>query len=127
MVMLDKRLLRIDTTIDKRIQDWLEEDIGTGDITTTSIIPDDHLSKGIIHAKEEGVAAGIPVAAYVFQYVDTSLKITEQIEDGADLKVGTVLLEVEGSSASILRAERLALNLLQRLSGIATRTKTYME
>lgn len=125
--MLDRRLLRIDSSIHTKIEQWLEEDIGTGDLTTSSIISDDHHSKAIVHVKEPGIVAGIPVATAVFQHVDSQLLISEKMVDGDELKQGAVLFEIIGRTGGILRAERLALNLLQRLSGIATRTRNYVD
>ncbi len=113
--------------VKESIRAWLAEDIGTGDISTMATIPLDHRSKGIIHAKEEGVAAGIPLAALVFATVDPGLKFSALAEEGGALRKGTVIAEVEGSTRSILTGERLALNLLQRLSGIATKTRRFVD
>ncbi|WP_068621753.1 carboxylating nicotinate-nucleotide diphosphorylase [Paenibacillus tuaregi] len=109
------------------IRGWLKEDVGSGDVTTSVTIPFGHESKGIIHAKTDGVIAGIPVAQLVFEVVDPTLVFTARVQDGEAVAKGTVLIEVEGSTHSILTGERLALNLLQRLSGIATRTRTYVD
>ena len=110
------------------IRGWLKEDVGYGDISAASTIPFGHKSKGIIHAKEaSGIAAGLQIAALVFEIVDPNLTFTPLVQDGDEISKGTVLATVEGSTHSILTGERLALNLLQRLSGIATRTRTYAE
>ncbi|MEK4355525.1 carboxylating nicotinate-nucleotide diphosphorylase [Paenibacillus sp. FSL M7-1455] len=106
---------------------WLKEDVGSGDVTTMATIPLGHESKGIIHAKEDGVVAGIPVAELVFQVVDPGLSFTPCVKDGDRVTKGTVLAVVEGSTHHILTGERLALNLLQRLSGIATRTRMFVD
>ncbi|GGG10463.1 carboxylating nicotinate-nucleotide diphosphorylase [Paenibacillus aceti] len=106
---------------------WLREDVGSGDVTTNVTVPTGHESKGIIHAKEAGIAAGMPVAQLVFEVVDPTLKFTPLVTDGDTIAKGTVLAEVEGSTHSILTGERLALNLLQRLSGIATRTRSFVD
>ncbi|KHF33764.1 putative carboxylating nicotinate-nucleotide pyrophosphorylase [Paenibacillus sp. P1XP2] len=106
---------------------WLKEDVGSGDVTTMATIPPGHESKGIIHAKEDGVVAGIPVAELVFQVVDPGLSFTPCVKDGDRVTKGTVLAVVEGSTHHILTGERLALNLLQRLSGIATRTRMFVD
>jgi nicotinate-nucleotide pyrophosphorylase (carboxylating) len=111
----------------RSIELWLEEDIGMGDITTMTTIPQDQKSKGVIHVKEEGIIAGLPVAEAVFAAVDPALVFTRKVEEGSFAAKGTVLAEVEGSTRSILLGERLALNLLQRMSGIATRTKQYVD
>lgn len=110
-----------------QIRLWLEEDIGTGDVTTMTTIPLDQQSKGIIHVKEAGVVAGIPIAELVFRTVDPALLFVAKQQDGAHVEKGTVLAEVSGSTRSILLGERLALNLLQRLSGIATRTRQFVD
>jgi nicotinate-nucleotide pyrophosphorylase (carboxylating) len=111
----------------RQIQMWLEEDIGTGDVTTMTTIPLDHQSKGIIHLKETGIIAGIPIAEQVFRTVDPSLDFAAYVRDGERVEKGTVLAEVSGSTRSILLGERLALNLMQRLSGIATRTRQFVD
>lgn len=113
--------------IRKSIRLWLEEDIGTGDITTLATIPLDHQSKGIIHVKEDGIVAGIPAARAVFAEVDPNLRFEPKVEEGASIIKGTLLATVVGSTRSILLGERLSLNLLQRMSGIATRTKQYVD
>jgi len=109
------------------IKSWLREDVGSGDITTQTTIPAGHESKGIIHAKENGVICGIPVAELVFQVVDPSLSFTAFVKEGQTVAKGTVLAEIEGSTHAILTGERLALNLMQRLSGVATRTSSFMQ
>lgn len=109
------------------IHGWLKEDVGSGDVTTSVTIPPGHESKAIIHTKADGIIAGIPVAQLVFEVVDPTLVFTAHVQDGQPVAKGTVLIEVEGSTHSILTGERLALNLLQRLSGIATRTRTYVD
>jgi nicotinate-nucleotide pyrophosphorylase (carboxylating) len=109
------------------LRQWLEEDIGTGDVTTMATIPLDHRSKGIIHVKDNGVVAGLDVAGEVFALIDPALKYTKLSEDGAAVEHGHLLAEVEGSSRSILLGERLALNLLQRMSGIATRVRQMVD
>jgi nicotinate-nucleotide pyrophosphorylase (carboxylating) len=106
---------------------WLDEDIGNGDVTTMTTIPAEQRSKAIIHVKEPGIVAGLPVAAEVFRMVDAELHFESKVEEGSQVQKGTVLAEVEGSTRSILLGERLALNLLQRLSGIATRTRQYAD
>jgi nicotinate-nucleotide pyrophosphorylase (carboxylating) len=111
----------------RNIAEWLEEDIGNGDITTMTTIPADRPAKGIIHMKEDGLIAGLPVAELVFGTVDPALRFQALVQEGAAVRKGTVVAEVEGSARSILLGERLALNLMQRLSGIATRTREYVE
>jgi nicotinate-nucleotide pyrophosphorylase (carboxylating) len=113
-------------SLENQIRLWLEEDIGSGDITTMTTIPLDQQSKGILHVKEAGILAGIPVAEAVFRVVDPMLVFKPLQSDGDEIVKGTVLAEVEGSTRSILLGERLALNLMQRLSGIATLTRQYV-
>lgn len=113
-------------TVKEQIRQWLAEDIGSGDVTTMATVPAGHLSKGIIHAKQFGIIAGLPLARLAFSVVDPGLDFTTQASDGDFVEKGTVLAVVEGSTHSILTGERLALNLLQRLSGIATKTKQYV-
>lgn len=116
-----------DKNLRDSIQSWLAEDIGTGDVTTRTTIPAGSSMKAVIHVKEDGVIAGLPVAQTVFSVVDPSLAFTAQVKDGDRVTAGTVIAEVEGSTHSILTGERLALNLMQRLSGIATKTSRFVD
>ncbi|ASA25052.1 carboxylating nicotinate-nucleotide diphosphorylase [Paenibacillus donghaensis] len=109
------------------IKGWLHEDVGSGDITTRTTIATGHESKGIIHAKEDGIICGIPVAELVFEVVDPTLIFTAFVKEGQRVSKGTVIAEVEGSTHAILTGERLALNLMQRLSGVASRTAAFVE
>ncbi|WP_091072844.1 carboxylating nicotinate-nucleotide diphosphorylase [Paenibacillus sp. NFR01] len=109
------------------IKGWLQEDVGAGDITTRTTIPAGHESKGIIHAKESGVICGLPIAELVFEIVDPSLTFTPLVQEGQAIAKGTVIAEVEGSTHAILTGERLALNLMQRLSGVASRTAAFVQ
>ncbi|WP_239619011.1 carboxylating nicotinate-nucleotide diphosphorylase [Cohnella mopanensis] len=113
-------------SIKEQLKAWLSEDIGSGDVTTMATVPQGHQSSGIIHAKQSGIIAGIPLARLVFEVIDKNLKFNAQVTDGTRVDRGTVLAVVEGSTHSILTGERLALNLLQRLSGIATKTNEYV-
>jgi nicotinate-nucleotide pyrophosphorylase (carboxylating) len=105
----------------------LAEDLGQGDVTTDALIPSDQQGIGSIMVKEEGILAGVEVAKEVFQWVDPGLKVSILIKDGTRVKSGDIAARVEGKAASILEAERVALNFLQRLSGIATKTNRYVE
>ena len=109
-----------------QIRGWLAEDVGSGDITTLTTIPAGSQSKAVIHAKEAGVIAGVQIAELVFQIVDESLQFNAKVQDGMDIAKGTIIAEVEGSTHSLLTGERLALNIMQRLSGIATKTRAYV-
>ena len=110
------------TYIDQIIALALAEDMGTGDITTNSIVPAGTKVNGSFKAKEEGVICGIEVAKQVFDTLDKSINFTPFCQDGDKVSKGTIIAEISGMAASILTGERVALNFLQRLSGIATRT-----
>jgi len=101
----------------------IEEDIAEGDHTTLACIPANAEGKANLIVKEEGVLAGMKIAKEVFHQINPELKITEFIEDGEEVKVGEIAFEISGSSASILSGERLALNYMQRMSGIATHSR----
>jgi nicotinate-nucleotide pyrophosphorylase (carboxylating) len=118
---------RYNEAIRGMIRGWLDEDIGYGDITTEATIPADSRQKAVIHMKEDGVLAGLPVARLVFHIVDPTLEFRAFAEDGQRVARGTVIAELEGRVRSILTGERLALNLLQRLSGIATKTRRFVD
>jgi nicotinate-nucleotide pyrophosphorylase (carboxylating) len=113
--------------IDKVINLALAEDTGQGDITTRAIIPPDLPGQAFLLVKEKGVLAGIDIAARVFQLVDASLDIEILAKDGSVVDTGDIIGWVSGNVAGILKAERTALNLLQRLSGIASLTARYVE
>ena len=115
--------LQIEEIIDRA----LAEDLGKGDVTTEALILGDQQGTGFIVAKRAGILAGINVAKQVFQRVDPELKVEILLEDGARVKPGSKVAKVSGSIASILKAERVALNFLQRLSGIASETNRYVE
>lgn len=100
----------------------LREDIGTGDITTESCIPADAVSRGWFKAKEPGVVCGLGVAGRVFALLDERVTLTPKVSEGANVRAGDIIAGIEGPSRSVLTGERVALNLMQRMSGIATRT-----
>jgi len=104
----------------------LAEDLGKGDVTTEALIPGDQQGTGFIVAKKEGILAGTGAAKQVFHRVDPELKVEILLEDGARVERGSRVAKVSGSIASILKAERVALNFLQRLSGIASETNRYV-
>lgn len=105
----------------------LKEDMPAGDITSEGIIPSDSVSKAGFLAKEEGVLAGIDVARRVFEKIDPSVSFIKVLEDGRSFGPGDVLARLEGSSISLLKGERTALNFMQRMSGIATKTRTFVD
>ena len=109
------------------VQLAIKEDIGAGDITSKIFIPDGFETEGVIIAKEAGIVAGLPVAGYVLSQIDENLIFTTNIKDGSRVKKGTIIGSVKGLTLSLLSAERLVLNFLQRLSGIATATNRFAE
>ncbi len=113
--------------IDKIVEKALLEDIGTGDITTEFIIPSNIKAKGIIKTSEEGVVAGLDIAHLIFKKLDSEIIFQEKIKDGAKVARGKVLAEISGSARTILKGERVALNFLQRMSGIATITSKFCQ
>ena len=116
-----------DSMIDSAIKNALSEDIGNGDITTLSIIPKRHSSKAVLTAKGDFILAGMPFCERTFKLVNSALKFKMKKKDGSMVKKGACLAEVIGDTASLLKAERVALNILQRLSGIATLTHSFVE
>lgn len=113
--------------IDELIKLAFAEDVGDGDHTTLSCIPDTAMGKSQLIIKEDGVLAGVEMAKRIFHYFDPSLKVTVFINDGAEVKVGDIALKVEGKVQSLLQTERLMLNVMQRMSGIATTTRSYVK
>lgn len=118
-------------TKDELIDDLLTlafaEDVGDGDHTTLSTIPADAMGRQHLLVKEEGILAGVEVARKVFEKFDPSLKMTEYISDGAHVKPGDIAFVVEGPVRSLLQTERIMLNIMQRMSGIATTTARYQK
>lgn len=113
--------------LQKLIEHCLNEDIGAGDLTTNSTVPPDATSTGYIVTREDGVVAGLPLAKMVFRRLDPSVEFRARVGDGEKVDRGRVLAEISGNARVILTGERLALNFLQRLSGIATRTARLVE
>ncbi|SDY25045.1 carboxylating nicotinate-nucleotide diphosphorylase [Thermoactinomyces sp. DSM 45892] len=109
------------------IRDVLNEDVGSGDLTTESIVPVNHKSVAILLAKQEGVIAGLLVAEMVFQELDPSIRFTMLVKEGERVSKGTEIARIEGLTRTILTGERVALNLLQRMSGIATLTRQLVD
>lgn len=121
MELLDKDILN--TIIDIA----LKEDIGDGDVTTNSLIPEESTAIATMTAKADGVIAGLPVAKMVFEKFDSSIKWDNKVNDGDFVKKGDLILTISGSFRTLLTGERLALNFLQRMSGIATQTHEFCE
>ena len=109
------------------LQRAFAEDIGDGDHTTLSSIPYEAMGKSRLIIKETGIVAGVEVAKEVFHYFDPELKVTQFITDGSEVKSGDIVFEVEGRVHSLLQTERLMLNIMQRMSGIATITRKYVK
>ena len=113
--------------IDRLIDLAFAEDIGDGDHTTLSCIPATAMGKSKLLIKEPGILAGIEVAKEVFRRFDPTMKVEVFINDGAEVKPGDIAMVVEGKVQSLLQTERLMLNIMQRMSGIATMTHKYAE
>ncbi|SHF24769.1 nicotinate-nucleotide pyrophosphorylase [carboxylating] [Flavobacterium fontis] len=109
------------------IANAIREDVGDGDHSSLACIPTNALGKAKLLVKDEGVIAGVAFAQKVFHYVDPDLQVAVFIEDGARVKFGDVVFHVSGRSQSILKAERLVLNAMQRMSAIATKTRYYVD
>jgi nicotinate-nucleotide pyrophosphorylase (carboxylating) len=105
----------------------MEEDIAAGDVTSRAIFPKDHRSRAQIIAKEEGIFSGADMVTYVYGEVDSSVKVTCHVADGARVSPGDTTASIEGSTISMLEGERIALNFIQRISGIATTVKAITE
>jgi len=104
----------------------LSEDVGTGDVTTLNAVPANVGARAAIVAKQPGVVSGIDIAAMTFREVDATLKFKSTVRDGQEVPAGAALATISGSAASIMTAERTALNFLMRLSGVATLTRVYV-
>jgi nicotinate-nucleotide pyrophosphorylase (carboxylating) len=117
---------RFPREIDSLIKNALKEDIGKGDITTSATIPKGHISVATFISKGRFTVAGLPFVKRTFMLVDKGLKFKIKVKDGTSVKRGEVLAEVRGNTRSILMAERVALNILQRLCGIATLTNSFV-
>jgi nicotinate-nucleotide pyrophosphorylase (carboxylating) len=103
------------------------EDIGSGDHTSLACIDKEAKGKSIIVAKEHGVLAGVVLGEHIFKKVDPTLKVTKLVQDGAEVKPGDIVMEIEGSTISMLTGERTVLNFMQRLSGVSTQTQKYVK
>lgn len=106
---------------------WFREDIGEGDHTTLSTIPSDATGSASLLVKEGGIVAGVEMAELIFRKSDPGLKVTVYTPDGTAIRPGDIVLKAEGNIRSILQSERLVLNVMQRMSGIATETSKYVK
>lgn len=120
-------MLTVDELEDKLIELAFAEDIGDGDHTTLCCIPEDAMGKSHLLIKEDGILAGIELAKKVFAKFDPTMQVEVLINDGAHVKVGDIAMVVTGKVRSLLQTERLMLNIMQRMSGIATMTNKYVE
>ena len=116
-----------DELIDKLIDLAFAEDIGDGDHTTLSTIPAEAMGKNMLLIKEDGVLAGVEMAKRIFAHFDSELKVEVLMEDGTEVKKGDIAMRVSGKVRSLLQTERLMLNVMQRMSGIATMTRKYVK
>lgn len=117
----------VDELNDKLIELAFSEDIGDGDHTTLCCIPEDAMGKSRLLIKEEGILAGMRIAKEIFHRFDPTMQVEQLMEDGAHVKPGDVPMIVTGKVRSLLQTERLMLNVMQRMSGIATMTSKYVE
>ncbi len=115
-----------DELVNEIIQRAILEDVGMGDVTTDNLIKADHQSDAFIITKEEGIIAGLNVAQMVFTRFDKNIEFKPSFKDGDQVKIGDKIAKLRGSTRAILKGERIALNFLQRLSGIATKTHHYV-
>jgi nicotinate-nucleotide pyrophosphorylase (carboxylating) len=113
--------------LDETLRRFLAEDVGSGDVTTDSIVPEDAVAVAEIVAKSECVVSGLAVSHRIFELLDPALSWEDRAPAGAKVPRGTTLARLSGKARAILTAERVALNLLQRMCGIATATRRYMD
>lgn len=119
--------IQFQSELDLIIANGIREDVGSGDYSSLACIPESATGKAKLLVKEDGIIAGVEFAKMIFNYVDSSLKVETFIEDGTTVNYGDVVFHVSGSSQSILKAERLVLNSMQRMSAIATKTHKYTQ
>jgi nicotinate-nucleotide pyrophosphorylase (carboxylating) len=119
--------IQFQTELDIIIKNAIREDVGEGDHSSLACIPTSAQGKAKLLVKDEGIIAGVAFAEMIFKYVDADLKMEIYINDGEIVKYGDVVFQVSGSSQSILKAERLVLNSMQRMSAIATKTKQFVD
>lgn len=118
---------QFDQEIELIISNAIREDVGDGDHSSMACIPDNARGKAKLLVKDKGIIAGVAFAKKVFNYVDKTLRVNILIEDGSEVSFGDIVMYVEGSPQSILKAERTVLNAMQRMSAIATKTKTFVD
>ncbi len=119
---------RLDAEFVRReVRRFLEEDIGPGDVTTAAVVTDDVPARGLVNARQTCVVAGLEIARAVFEVLDAAVSFEALVQDGSRVDAGRALARLHGRAASILTGERVALNLLQRLSGVATLTRRFVD
>ena len=118
---------QFDNEIELIISNAIREDVGDGDHSSMACIPDNARGKAKLLVKDKGIIAGVAFAKKVFNYVDKTLRVNVLIEDGSEVSFGDIVMYVEGSPQSILKAERTVLNTMQRMSAIATKTKMFVD
>ncbi len=119
--------MNFDKYIDELIELAIKEDIGDGDHTSLATIPADTTGKMQLLVKQEGVIAGVDIAERVFKRLDPAVKFEKRIEDGTKVKVGDIAFYVTGTVRTLLQSERIVLNIMQRMSGVATQTAVYAD
>ena len=127
MIQKHRTITELPLDISHCINRALEEDIGSGDVTTNSIVPAGALLRGRIMAKQDGIVAGLAVANEVFHLLNPEITFEAKMKDGAQVKRGMVLAELNGDAKALLTGERTALNFLGRMSGIATLTRQFVD
>jgi len=125
--MLRFVVMNYNEQLDQLIQNALQEDIGDGDHSTLCCIASDAMGKAVLKIKERGILAGMEIAKKIFTSVQKDIFFTSYKKDGEEMKIGEIAFDVEGFIHTILTCERLVLNTMQRMSGIATLTRTYVE
>lgn len=118
---------QFDTELKYIISNAIREDVGDGDHSSLACIPKNAKGRAKLLVKDKGVIGGVNFAKKVFAYVDKNLKLDVRIQDGTEVTFGDVVMYVEGSAQSILKAERTVLNAMQRMSAIATKTKVFVD
>ena len=117
----------LEKEIERLIDISIVEDIGTGDITTQVCVPEESVTSGTIVLKQAGVIAGIPYLSMLFRKIDPEIKITSYVDEGSFHTAGTIIGKVSGPTRGVLTGERIALNLIQHASGVATVTASYVK
>lgn len=119
--------MELEKEIEKLIDQWIEEDIGSDDITTKACIPEDAIVLAKVVLKQAGTIAGLPFFSLIFRKLDPSIEIHLHVKEGSHQKAGTILATLKGSARAILTGHRTALNLVQHASGVATLTASYVK